>query len=678
MKKINVVLVGQPNVGKSLLINALCKANMKVGNFPGVTVEKAVAKAYYKDYEIKFIDLPGTYALDGYSEEEKITKNYIENENYDIIVNVLDSTNLERNLALSMQLLDINKKMILALNMQDEAHNEGAWINDKALEELLKIPCISVSAKTKQNLNSLLELIIQNHEKQFIAPQRIYSDVIENELDKITEFLNNKKLNHHDLSNRQFAFDLLLGKQQSEFDELNSLINSARNRLFMEYDTQDLNMIFRENLMAFAKAVAMKVLSQSKKKNKNLTKNIDAILTNKYLGIPIFLFFMWALFQLTFTLGQIPMDYIESGFAAFGNLCKEYISNELLASILADGIIGGVGAVVLFLPNIIILFFGIALLETTGYMSRVAFLLDGILHKFGLHGKSFIPLITGFGCSVPAFMATRTLKNKRDRLLTLFVINFMSCGARLPVYVLFIGAFFPSEKAGNYLFGIYILGAILGLCAAKLLRMTAFRGFDEPFVMEMPKYRMPNWHLVWFMVYNKAKMYLKKAGTFILLASLLIWFASNFPQNNVADVNLSELEKQELAIENSYLGQFGKAIEPVFAPLELDWKLSVSLVSGLAAKEVMISTMGVLYSLGSEVDEENLALRETIAKTIPFPTAVAYILFVMIYNPCFAATIVFSKESGKAKYTLYLFIFTCTVAYIVAFVGLNITKFVLN
>lgn len=268
MKKINVVLVGQPNVGKSLLINALCKANMKVGNFPGVTVEKAVAKAYYKDYEIKFIDLPGTYALDGYSEEEKITKNYIENENYDIIVNVLDSTNLERNLALSMQLLDINKKMILALNMQDEAHNEGAWINDKALEELLKIPCISVSAKTKQNLNSLLELIIQNHEKQFIAPQRIYSDVIENELDKITEFLNNKKLNHHDLSNRQFAFDLLLGKQQSEFDELNSLINSARNRLFMEYDTQDLNMIFRENLMAFAKAVAMKVLSQSKKRIK--------------------------------------------------------------------------------------------------------------------------------------------------------------------------------------------------------------------------------------------------------------------------------------------------------------------------------------------------------------------------------------------------------------------------
>ncbi|MDC7791955.1 nucleoside recognition domain-containing protein, partial [Campylobacter coli] len=268
-----------------------------------------------------------------------------------------------------------------------------------------------------------------------------------------------------------------------------------------------------------------------------------------------------------------------------------------------------------------------------------------------------------------------TLKNKRDRLLTLFVINFMSCGARLPVYVLFIGAFFPSEEAGNYLFGIYILGAILGLFAAKFLRMTAFRGLDEPFVMEMPKYRMPNWHLVWFMVFNKAKMYLKKAGTFILVASLLIWFASNFPNN---ESNLDDFSAQERAVEQSYLGQFGKTIEPIFSPLELDWKLSVSLVSGLAAKEVMISTMGVLYSLGKEVDETSSDLKGIIAKNIPLPSAVAYILFVMIYNPCFAATIVFSKESGKIKYTFFLFLFTYISAYIVAFIGLNITKFVIN
>ena len=384
---------------------------------------------------------------------------------------------------------------------------------------------------------------------------------------------------------------------------------------------------------------------------------------------------MWFLFQCTFTLGQIPMDYIEVGFNTLGSLVENNIHNTLIASALADGIIAGVGAVVLFLPNIIILFLGIALLETTGYMSRVAFLLDGILYKFGLHGKSFIPLITGFGCSVPAFMATRTLKNKRDRLLTLFIINFMSCGARLPVYVLFIGAFFPNEEAGNYLFGIYILGAILGLCAAKILRMTAFRGIDEPFVMEMPKYRMPNWHLVWFMVVNKAKMYLRKAGTFILLASLLIWFASNFPAN---EENSNNFNIQERTIEQSYLGQLGKGIEPIFKPLELDWKLSISLISGLAAKEVMISTMGVLYSLGKDIDETNSDLRSLIAQNTSISSAVAFILFVMIYNPCFAATIVFSKESGKIKYTLFLFLFTCISAYIIAFMGLNITKLIIN
>ncbi|EAK0962597.1 ferrous iron transport protein B [Campylobacter upsaliensis] len=666
MKKINIILVGQPNVGKSSLINALCKSNLKVGNFPGVTVEKASAKIVYKNYTLEFIDLPGTYALDGYSEEEKITQNYIKTQNYDLIINILDSTNLKRNFILSTQLLECQKKMILALNMSDEAKKEGFSIDVKKLEELIKTPSISISSRTKENLNALLELIIQTHEAAFTPFLRPYGEQLEEELAKIQQDIEKLNLNENP---RAYAVSLLQNKIQNNVCQ--EVVKNSQNRLFERYQSQNIDEIFKEDLLAFSAGLSQQISKQEPTSN-NITKSLDTLLINKYFGVPIFLFLMWVLFQLTFTLGAIPMDYIEMGFGALGDLCKEYISNELLASVLADGIIGGVGAVILFLPNILILFFGIALLETTGYMSRVAFLLDGILYKFGLHGKSFIPLITGFGCSVPAFMATRTLKNKRDRLLTLFVINFMSCGARLPVYVLFIGAFFGGEQAGNYLFGIYILGAFLGLLAAKFLKMTAFRGIDEPFVMEMPKYRMPNWNLVWQMSFNKAKMYLKKAGTFILLASVLIWFANNFPiQTNAPE---DEKKAAELQVENSYLGQFGKTIEPIFAPLELDWKLSVSLLSGLAAKEVMISTLGVLYALGEDLDENDENLRQTLASNIPFSTAVAYILFVMIYNPCFAATIVFAKESGKAKYMLYLFLFTCISAYIVAFIGLHLSK----
>ncbi|MCR2091398.1 ferrous iron transport protein B [Campylobacter upsaliensis] len=666
MKKINIILVGQPNVGKSSLINALCKSNLKVGNFPGVTVEKASAKIVYKNYTLEFIDLPGTYALDGYSEEEKITQNYIKTQNYDLIINILDSTNLKRNLILSTQLLECQQKMILALNMSDEAKKEGFSIDVKKLEELIKTPSISISSRTKENLNALLDLIIQTHEAAFTPFLRPYGEQLEEELAKIQQDIEKLNLNENP---RAYAVSLLQNKIQNNVCQ--EMVKNSQNRLFERYQSQNIDEIFKEDLLAFSAGLSQQISKQEPTSN-NITKSLDALLINKYFGVPIFLFLMWVLFQLTFTLGAIPMDYIEMGFGALGDLCKEYISNELLASVLADGIIGGVGAVILFLPNILILFFGIALLETTGYMSRVAFLLDGILYKFGLHGKSFIPLVTGFGCSVPAFMATRTLKNKRDRLLTLFVINFMSCGARLPVYVLFIGAFFGGEQAGNYLFGIYILGAFLGLLAAKFLKMTAFRGIDEPFVMEMPKYRMPNWNLVWQMSFNKAKMYLKKAGTFILLASVLIWFASNFPiQTNAPE---DEKKAAELQVENSYLGQFGKIIEPIFAPLELDWKLSVSLLSGLAAKEVMISTLGVLYALGEDLDENDENLRQTLASNIPFSTAVAYILFVMIYNPCFAATIVFAKESGKAKYMLYLFLFTCISAYIVAFIGLHLSK----
>lgn len=701
-KPIKIAFVGQPNVGKSLLINALCHTNFKVGNFAGVTVEVTKAITQYKEYEFIITDLPGIYSLNGYTKEEKISKKYLEMAEYDLIVNVADSTNLSRNLALTTEIMQTNKKAILALNMSDEAQKEGIEIDTIQLSKLLGLEVALISANKKTNLNALLDLIIKVYNEPFKENKFAFSDQVEAEISKIAEFLNQKNdpnIRNLELDNKIIAKKLL--KQDDEiyaklhnkaiFAEISPIILSSLENLYKIYDTKNTYEIFMQDTISFVDGVlAETTIYQNSQKS---TKNLDDILINKYFGIPIFIFFMWALFQLTFKLGAIPMEYIEAGFKALGEVVINNISNETLASAIADGVIGGVGAVVLFLPNIIILFLGIALLETTGYMARVSFLLDGFFHKFGLHGKSFIPLVTGFGCSVPAYMAARTLKNEKDRLLTLFIINFMSCGARLPVYVLFVGAFAPKQSAGNWLFAIYIFGAILGLIAAKILRLTAFKGPDEPFVMEMPKYRIPNSRLVWFMVWGKAKMYLKKAGTFILAASLLIWFGSSYPKNQyIIDDYNSKIEhtidetlilnlEHELAkelTEKSYLGQAGKAIEPIFAPLGFDWKLSVSLISGLAAKEVMISTMGVLYSLGEGLDETSGDLMDTIRNLIPLNVAVAFLLFVMIYNPCLAATVVFYREAGKFKYVVYLFLFTTIMAYIVAFIGSKITLGLLN
>lgn len=696
MKTIKVALVGQPNVGKSALINSVGNARLKVGNFSGVTVKKEMVRFSRNGYDFEITDLPGSYSLTDYTIEERVTKKFLEDGDYDLILNVVDSTNIERNLYLTTELLALNKKTVVALNMTDEAVKEGVHIDELQLSKILGVPCVKTSAVLKTGIDEVIQTIIQAYNRAENKLHLQFSEPFEEEIQRIVTFLQEKKI-HCKISLKALAIKLLREDKETYIRfheepvwvEMQPIVNEAYQHLYLHYDTKDLDDIFNDEKIALAKGAVAETVRFEKVPQQSLTDKIDVLLMHKFVGLPIFLFLMWGLFQLTFEVGSIPMDWIDAFFSLLIEGTKSFLGDTELASVIADGAIAGVGAVILFLPNIIILFMGIALLETTGYMSRVAFLLDGFFHRFGLHGKSFIPLVSGFGCSVPAYMAARTLKNDRDRLLTLFIIGFMSCGARLPIYVLFVGAFFAEQHAGNMLFIIYISGALLGLIAAKVLKMTAFKGADEPFVMEMPKYRLPSFKLIWHTVSGQAMMYLKKAGTFILLASVLIWFASNYPkqpemeqqyqvkiEQTVSEEKARELNN-ELALyklENSYLGIIGHASEPFFAPLGYDWRMAIALETGLAAKEVVVATLGILYGMGENTSEESNGLVEKIRANISLPAGISFIVFVMIYLPCLAASMVFMREAGGWKYLAYLFLFTTAAAWSLSFVAFNLAQ----
>jgi ferrous iron transport protein B len=597
--------------------------------------------------------------------------------------------------------MTMSKKIVLAINMMDEADAEGIEIDALYFSELIGLPVVKVSAVARTGLEEMLYLAIKTDKAATQEQKLIFSEALEQEIVRITEYLDKHAFKAH-ISNRNIAINLLQNEKKTYrtlhdnpiWTELQPILIEASKHIELHHDTEDIKEVFAEEYMAFNRGVIAETVKTKKQDilQLSMTEKIDKVLIHQLFGIPIFLFLMWGLFQLTFEIGSIPMDWIDAFFGWFGDVVGQTISNDDVRSLIVDGIIAGVGAVVLFIPNIVILFIGIALLESTGYMSRVAFLLDGFFHKFGLHGQSFIPLVTGFGCSIPAYMSARVLKNDRDRLLTLFVIGFMSCGARLPVYVLFAGAFFAESQAGNILFAIYIGGAMIGLMAAKVLRMTAFKGLDEPFVMEMPKYRLPSLKLIWHTVKTKTWMYLKKAGTFIAAASMLVWFLSNYPHNLALESSYaSQIETakadearvlnnklQEELLEQSYLGRIGKFIEPVFTPLGFDWKMAVALQTGLAAKEVVVSTLGVLYALGDDVDAQSSGLMNAISKNISFPAAVAFIVVIMIYLPCLAASVVFTKEAGGIKYFFYLFALTTVVAYVLAFIAYRLTLFIVS
>ena len=687
-KQIKVAIVGQPNVGKSSLINAMSNAKLHVGNFTGVTVEKKEVFVKSDLFDIKMTDLPGIYALNAYTPEETVAKNFLLNEQYDIILNVVDANVLSRNLMLTLQLLDMHKKMILVVNMIDEIEAKKGSIDAKKLSILLGIPVILTSAKTSQGIDEINKTIIQTYKAKQNDNKIYYTQKVEERIKELAKVLQ-KSPHFKDENYARFVAIRLIDKDENIykimhdlpiFIEAHNVLEKIYSSLTAELDEDSTVDILSNERAAIAHNLHIETV-HIKQQDKSLSEKIDNILIHPILGLPIFLFFMWALFQLTFVLGNYPMNIIGDIFTYTTTTLAHILPSGTVNSALTHGIIPAIGAVVMFLPNILILFFGLNLLEQTGYMSRAAYLMDGFMKHFGLQGKAFVPLVSGFGCTVPAYMAARTLKNPKDRIITMLVLGFMSCGARLPIYILLIGAFFSTHDAGNVLFAIYITGAILGLIFAKILRVVLFKGEPEPFVMEMPPYRLPSYKALYMDLWYKTKMFLKKAGTFIALAALSVWFLSTYPHNSALEKSYEikiqhtkniQIKKQlqnELSaksLEDSYMGHIGKFIEPVFKPLGFDWRMSVSVIAGLAAKEVVVSTMATLYSVGN-ASNTSKGLIQKVRENVSFNSAIALLIIIMIYSPCIAAMSTFYAEIPQWAWRIFYTIYPNVVAWLFAY-----------
>ncbi len=712
IKEIRCVLAGNPNSGKTSLFNGLAGANMKVGNWAGVTVEKFEGFVKYKNYKIRITDLPGTYSLTAYSPEEVIARNYIIDEKPDVVINVVDGTNLERNLYLTTQIMELEADMVMALNMYDEVKAAGIQIDVKQLQTLFGCHIVPTNAVKKEGLNALLDHVIRVFERQIIVRKNklSYDDKLEQDIEIIADALKADLELTMKYPARWLAVKLLEADQPVYRIVKERAVWLNAGRLVKEAIAKNedkpgagLSAKTASDRYAFIRGAVQETVSGFNPEKKTVTDYIDMVLINRFAGLPIFLFIMWLLFQFTFKLGEAPMGWIEVFFSWLGNSAAAALPEGELRSAIVDGVIAGVGGVVVFLPNILLLFLGLSFLEATGYMARAAFVVDKVFHKLGLHGKSFIPMVTGFGCSVPAFMACRTLKNKGDRLATMMVIPFMSCGAKLPVHILIIGAFVPAAMQGNALFGIYIFGVVVAALSAKLFKSTIFKGKSEPFVMELPVYRLPTLWSVAVQTWIKAWMYLKKAGTVILAASVIIWFVSTYPKDiqsekmyaieaesvtsdagldgQVKEEMVSDIEHEQAAkqLEYSFAGRLGKFIEPVIRPLGFDWKIGVSLIAGLAAKEIVVSTMGTIYSIG-ETDEQSVPLKELLRNNPDYNLAMALslLVFVLLYVPCLAATAVFHKEAGELKWTLFYVAYSMTTAWVLAFVVYRVSMIFLS
>lgn len=710
-KIINVALVGNPNCGKTTLFNFASGSHERVGNYSGVTIDAKEGTMKKDEYIFNIVDLPGTYSVTEYSPEELYVRKFITESNPDIVVNVVDGSNIERNLYLTTQLIDMNIKVVIALNMWDELEKKGVRLKIDELGKMIGIPIIPTVASKGKGIDELFTKLIEVYEDKDPIVRHIhinYGIDIEEAIANIQKQIKLNKSITDKYSSRYLSIKLLESDKSTErllkpYENFEKIIEESKkciHKLEKKYNEKAETLV-TDAKYGFVDGALKETLIESPDVRRKKVAEIDNIITHKIFGFPVFIFLMWLMFQTTFTMGSYPMEWIEHGVGLLSTFVRGAMSDGALKDLLVDGIIGGVGGVVVFLPNILILFFFISLMEDTGYMARASFIMDKLMHKIGLHGKSFIPLVMGFGCNVPAIMATRTLENKKDRILTMIITPFMSCSARLPVYVLFISAFFPSHQ-GLMLFLMYAIGIILAITVAIIMKKLVFSKQDVPFVMELPPYRVPTIRNTTIHMWFKASQYIKKMGSVILFASILIWALGYFPRNveysqnydalintiqsdtllvdSVKNERISviEVQKESERQEKSYIGQMGHAIEPIIKPLGFDWKLGVSIISGLAAKEIVISTMGVLYQADKHADENSTTLKEKLQQQTyasgefkgqkVFTPLVAFnmMLFILIYFPCVAVIAAIKKESNW-KWAMFTAVYTTAMAWLVSF-----------
>ena len=697
---INVALVGNPNCGKTSLFNVVSGAHEHVGNYSGVTVDAKEGFFEYQGYQFRLVDLPGTYSLSAYTPEEIYVRKHIIEDTPDIIINVVDASNLERNLYLTSQLIDMNVRMVVALNMYDELQASGNKLDHEKLSQLMGVPMVPTICRSNYGIDELFHHVIDIYEGSDFVTKNIqknvrtevmedleswHKDYIPNHQEGEHEFFRHIHINHgpviekaideikkvlayneeirHKYSIRFLAIKLL--ERDKDIEDIvknfpnGSDIIKIRDKeasLIQKSLNEDTEQAITDAKYGFITGALKETFTDNHLEREQTTKVIDSIVTHRIWGYPIFFLFLYIMFECTFVLGEYPMMGIEWLVEQIGKLVESTMSNGPLKDMVVDGIIGGVGGVIVFLPNILILYFFISMMEDSGYMARAAFIMDKIMHRMGLHGKSFIPLIMGFGCNVPAIMASRTIEDRKCRLITILINPLMSCSARLPIYLVLVAAFFP-HIASLVLLSIYAIGILLAVLMARLFSRFLVKGTDTPFVMELPPYRMPTGKAILRHTWEKGAQYLKKMGGIIMVASILIWFLGYYPNHH----SYSTTAEQQ---EHSYIGQIGKAIEPAIKPLGFDWKLGIGLLSGVGAKELVVSSLGVLYTNEEDIESVNLSNRIPITPTI----ALAYMLFVLIYFPCVATLAAIKQESGSWKWALFTAFYTTALAWIVAFI----------